>query len=203
MNFATNAADKWVLKLLSKHLFSYIFPLLPLTCSLWNAIYVAIFCCIILASTFAGGGSTQTPFVVFPNEIDDVPKLSLPTFGMASYKFKESMWTQNGGVSEYQRANSLMQAADKWLRLLHVNQPDFKFFASHSVYQRWICEISLLQLLPLALWEKDKSWGWTEIKCILSSVDDDDIGCMSFISNLKMFKRKMIYKIETEYENRG
>ncbi|KAL5815555.1 hypothetical protein ACOSQ4_026196 [Xanthoceras sorbifolium] len=88
-----------------------------------------------LSTPMRGGGSTQTPVVVYPNEIDGVPKLSLPTFGMASYKFKGSMWMQNG-VSEHQLANSLMQAADNWLRLLRVNQPDFQFFASHGMYQR-------------------------------------------------------------------
>ncbi|KAI9175206.1 hypothetical protein LWI28_028845 [Acer negundo] len=88
-----------------------------------------------LSTPMRGGGSTQAPFVVYPNEIDDVPKLSIPTFGMASYKFKGSMWTQNG-VSEHQLANSLMQAADNRLRHLHVNQPDFQFFASHGMYQR-------------------------------------------------------------------
>ncbi|XVF53873.1 hypothetical protein PTKIN_Ptkin05aG0134500 [Pterospermum kingtungense] len=86
-----------------------------------------------LSTPMEGSGSGQTPFVIYPTEADGVPKISLPVFGMASYKFKGSMWTQNG-VSERQHANSLMQAAENWLRLLQVNHPDFQFFASHGMY---------------------------------------------------------------------
>ncbi|KAK8680991.1 hypothetical protein V6N13_053399 [Hibiscus sabdariffa] len=62
-------------------------------------------------------------------------KLPLPTFGLAFYKFKESVWNPDG-VTESQNANSLLQAADNWLRLLQVNHPDFKFFVSHNTYWR-------------------------------------------------------------------
>jgi hypothetical protein len=82
-----------------------------------------------------GGGSTQAPIVINPSEIDGVPKISLPAFGMASYKIKGSMWTQHG-ISESQLSNSLMQAADNRLRLLQVNHPDFQFFASHGMNYR-------------------------------------------------------------------
>lgn len=88
-----------------------------------------------LSTPLKGIGSGQAPVVVYPSEIDGVPKLSLPSFGMASYKFKGPMWIQNG-VSEHQQANSLAQAAENWLRLLHVNHPDFQFFASHGMYHR-------------------------------------------------------------------
>jgi len=74
--------------------------------------------------------------LVYPNDIDGgVPKISLPTFAMASYKLKGSIWTQNG-VSESQVVNSLLQAADNWLRLLQVNHPDYQFFVSHGTYHR-------------------------------------------------------------------
>lgn len=73
--------------------------------------------------------------MVDPSEFGDVPKISIPIFGMASYKFKGPMWTQNG-VSEHQLANSLMQVAENWLRLLHVNHPDFQLFASHGMYHK-------------------------------------------------------------------
>ena len=87
---------------------------------------------------FAGNGGTQAPILVYPNDIDGgVPKISLPTFAMASYKLKGSIWTQNG-VSESQVVNSLLQAADNWLRLLQVNHPDYQFFVSHGTYHRWI-----------------------------------------------------------------
>ncbi|KAH9722853.1 T15D22.8 [Citrus sinensis] len=88
-----------------------------------------------LSTPLKGIGSGQAPVVVYPSEIEGVPKVSLPIFGMASYKFKGPMWIQNG-VSEHQLANSLAQAAENWLRLLHVNHPDFQFFASHGMYQR-------------------------------------------------------------------
>ena len=67
--------------------------------------------------------------------MEGIPKISLPVFGMASYKFKGSIWRQNG-TCEHQRVNSLVQAADNRLRLLEVNHPDFQFFVSHGMYRR-------------------------------------------------------------------
>lgn len=57
-------------------------------------------------------------------------KLSLPVFGLASYKFKGSIWTNNN-LNERQFASSLLQAAENWLHLLKVDHPDFRFFLSH------------------------------------------------------------------------
>ncbi|PON38952.1 hypothetical protein PanWU01x14_308670 [Parasponia andersonii] len=88
-----------------------------------------------LSTPMTGSGNTQAPIMVIPKEIDGVPKFSLTVFGMASYKLKGSMWIQNG-ISEYHQANSLMQAADNWLRRLQVTHPDFQFFASHGMYCR-------------------------------------------------------------------
>ncbi|XP_022874675.1 uncharacterized protein LOC111393398 isoform X2 [Olea europaea var. sylvestris] len=62
-------------------------------------------------------------------------KLSLPTFGLASYKFKVSDWNADG-VNECQKFDSLLRGADNWLRLLKVNHPDYSFFVSHNSY--WI-----------------------------------------------------------------
>ncbi|PON64493.1 hypothetical protein PanWU01x14_123700 [Parasponia andersonii] len=75
-----------------------------------------------------GMQNAQAPVVMRPSETDGVPKMSLPVFGLASYKFKGSLWTANGGF-ERQLANSLSQAADDWLRRLHVSHPDFLFFS--------------------------------------------------------------------------
>ncbi|XP_065863779.1 uncharacterized protein [Euphorbia lathyris] len=62
----------------------------------------------------------------------DTPlKLPLTTFGLASYKFRVSFWNPNG-VYESQKVNSLLRAADNWLRLLQVNHPDYSFFISHN-----------------------------------------------------------------------
>ncbi|KAL5830578.1 hypothetical protein ACOSQ3_020046 [Xanthoceras sorbifolium] len=81
-----------------------------------------------LHTPMAGPQSAQASALTYPSEMDGVPKMTLPVFGLASYKYKGSVWTSNGG-SERQLANSLFQAADNWLRLLHVNHPDFLFFS--------------------------------------------------------------------------
>ncbi|XP_020101025.1 proline-rich receptor-like protein kinase PERK9 [Ananas comosus] len=63
-------------------------------------------------------------------------KLSLPVFGLASYKFRGSMWTSNG-MHERQLASLLLQEADNWLRDLQVDHPDYRFFMSHySTFRR-------------------------------------------------------------------
>ncbi|KAG7023306.1 hypothetical protein SDJN02_14331 [Cucurbita argyrosperma subsp. argyrosperma] len=88
-----------------------------------------------LSTPIRGNGHGQAPAMIYPNDNDGIPKVSLPVFGLASYKLKGSIWAQNC-VKEHQMANSLMQAAEKWLRRLQVNQPDFQFFASHMTYWR-------------------------------------------------------------------
>ncbi|KAL6636573.1 hypothetical protein ACP70R_024145 [Stipagrostis hirtigluma subsp. patula] len=55
-------------------------------------------------------------------------KLSLPVFGLASYKFRTSIWASDGNQ---ERVTSLMQEADNWLRRIQVDHPDFRFFVSH------------------------------------------------------------------------
>lgn len=77
-----------------------------------------------LHTPFAGPSIAQPMSLVQPIESD---KMSLPVFGLASYKFRGFVWTQNGG-SEHQLVNSLFQAADKLLRSCHVSHPDFLFF---------------------------------------------------------------------------
>ncbi|KAG0450018.1 hypothetical protein HPP92_026988 [Vanilla planifolia] len=67
------------------------------------------------------------------SEVEVVPKISLPVFGLASYKFKSSIWTSNGG-HDGKLANRLIQAANKWLLLLNVDLPDHRFFASQSKF---------------------------------------------------------------------
>ncbi|XP_061353244.1 uncharacterized protein LOC133298022 [Gastrolobium bilobum] len=88
-----------------------------------------------LHTPLTGNGGTQAPVLVYPNDMDGVPKISLPTFAMASYKLKGSIWMHDG-VNESQLSNSLLQAADNWLRLLQVNHPDYQFFVSHGTYHR-------------------------------------------------------------------
>ncbi|KAL6010828.1 hypothetical protein ACLOJK_001270 [Asimina triloba] len=83
----------------------------------------------------ARAGGAQSPVITYPQDSDGVPKISLPVFGLASYKFKGSMWMPNGGY-EWQLANSLLQAADDWVRLVRVDHPDFQFFAAHGITSR-------------------------------------------------------------------
>lgn len=63
-------------------------------------------------------------------------KLLLPTFGLASYKLKVSVWNSNGVDQENQKVGSLQKAAENWLRRLQVNHPDYTFFISHGSYIR-------------------------------------------------------------------
>ncbi|KAK8529531.1 hypothetical protein V6N13_102443 [Hibiscus sabdariffa] len=80
-----------------------------------------------LHTPVGGGQIGQAPVVTCPNDMDGSPKMPLPVFGLASYKYKSSLWTPNE-ASDHHLANNLFQTADDWLRLLQVNQPDFTFF---------------------------------------------------------------------------
>ncbi|CAD6226269.1 unnamed protein product [Miscanthus lutarioriparius] len=62
--------------------------------------------------------------------INAAGKLTLPVFGLASYKLKSSVWSSNR-PEEQQRAALLMQTADEWLRHRQVYHPDFRFFLTH------------------------------------------------------------------------
>ncbi|KAF2322559.1 hypothetical protein GH714_018858 [Hevea brasiliensis] len=59
-----------------------------------------------LHTSLGGAQTAQAPVVTYPSEMDGVPKMCLPVFGLASYKFKGSLWTPNGGC-ERQLASSL------------------------------------------------------------------------------------------------
>ncbi|XP_050372010.1 uncharacterized protein LOC126789958 [Argentina anserina] len=81
-----------------------------------------------LFTPMGGVQDPRAPVVTYPSDMDSIPKMSLPVFGLASYKFRGSLWTPSGGL-ERQLANSLLQATDDFLRLLQVNHPDFLFFS--------------------------------------------------------------------------
>lgn len=61
-------------------------------------------------------------------------RISLPVFGLATYKLKTSILSP-GGPHESEQENSLLQDADSWLRRLHVILPDYQFFRMH--YSPW------------------------------------------------------------------
>ncbi|KAG9135543.1 hypothetical protein Leryth_022282 [Lithospermum erythrorhizon] len=74
-----------------------------------------------------GTQNVSSHYLSYPNVMDGIAKISLPVFGLASYKFKGTLWAPNGGY-ERQLVNSLLQSADNWLSLRQVNLPDFLFF---------------------------------------------------------------------------
>ncbi|XP_059294583.1 uncharacterized protein LOC132047569 [Lycium ferocissimum] len=61
-------------------------------------------------------------------------RISLPVFGLATYKLKGSILSPCG-PHESEQENCLLQAADSWLRLLQVILPDYQFFRVH--YSPW------------------------------------------------------------------
>lgn len=60
---------------------------------------------------------------------EEPSKLTLPVFGLASYKFRGSLW-RSDGQHEQQLLSFLLQAADDWLRDRQVEHPDYHFFIS-------------------------------------------------------------------------
>ncbi|XP_068663792.1 uncharacterized protein [Aristolochia californica] len=86
-------------------------------------------------STPVKSGTTRQPHSPSTHyQTDRSPKLSLPIFGLASYKFKGSVWTPYG-ASERQRIDVLLRAAENWLQFLQVDHPDYRFFTRNS-YRR-------------------------------------------------------------------
>ncbi|CAH2045938.1 unnamed protein product [Thlaspi arvense] len=86
-----------------------------------------------LHTPFGGPGSAQPMSLVEPKESEE---MSLPVFGLASYKFRGSVWTETGG-SENQLVNSLFQAADKWLRSCHeAEMAESKVVVPESVLKK-------------------------------------------------------------------
>ncbi|KAA8549119.1 hypothetical protein F0562_000803 [Nyssa sinensis] len=67
--------------------------------------------------------------------VDASSRISLPVFGLASYKLKGSILTPSGPY-ECQQEDSLLQAADSWLRNMQVVLPDYQFFRSHYSQRR-------------------------------------------------------------------
>lgn len=82
-------------------------------------------------STASEGLHSRSSSVRESNNTNLSLKLPLPTFGLAYYKFKISVWNATG-VYECPKASSLLQAADNWLRRLQVDHPDYRFFISHN-----------------------------------------------------------------------
>ncbi|XP_074271670.1 uncharacterized protein LOC141595603 [Silene latifolia] len=88
-----------------------------------------------LSTPLEGEGSMHSPKLIDSLETDGTLRFSLPAFGLGSYKFKGVIWTGKR-ESECPLVNSLTESADRWLKQLQVNHPDFEFFLSRSLYQR-------------------------------------------------------------------
>ncbi|KAH9621703.1 hypothetical protein KSS87_000749, partial [Heliosperma pusillum] len=88
-----------------------------------------------LSTPLEGEGSLHSPKLIDSYETDGTLRFSLPAFGLGSYKFKGMIWTGKR-ESECPLVNSLTESADRWLKQLQVNHPDFEFFLSRSLYQR-------------------------------------------------------------------
>lgn len=75
-------------------------------------------------------GGKSVPVTPISN-LGGSPKIALPVFGLASYKLKGTVWSTTGNC-ERQRAISLLQSADQWLRSHQVKHPDYDFFLSRG-----------------------------------------------------------------------
>ncbi|KAL5226259.1 hypothetical protein ABZP36_014524 [Zizania latifolia] len=64
---------------------------------------------------------------------DSKPTVPLSVFGMASYKFSNSIWCSTHG--DWHLASFLLQAAADWLRDQNTSHPDYQFFVSRGVYR--------------------------------------------------------------------
>ncbi|XP_075507065.1 uncharacterized protein LOC142543594 [Primulina tabacum] len=80
-----------------------------------------------LHTRLTGSETVKPPTVTYPTETDGVPQILLPVFGLASYRYRASLWTPDA-AHQQQLANSLLQDADNWLNWLQVKHPDFAFF---------------------------------------------------------------------------
>ncbi|OVA10763.1 Protein of unknown function DUF789 [Macleaya cordata] len=57
--------------------------------------------------------------------------IPLPPFGLATYKMQGDVWIQPE-TEDYERIDTLMSAADSWLKQLRVQHHDFNYFMSRS-----------------------------------------------------------------------
>ncbi|XP_024026923.1 uncharacterized protein LOC21387794 [Morus notabilis] len=61
---------------------------------------------------------------------DILGRISLPPFGIATYKMEGDLWLKQE-ASDHERIVNLYSAADSWLRQLNVYHHDFNFFTHH------------------------------------------------------------------------
>lgn len=54
--------------------------------------------------------------------------ITLPAFGLATYKMQGSLWVEGRGGRDQERLGSLCSVADSWLKQLRVQHHDFNYF---------------------------------------------------------------------------
>ncbi|KAF8082589.1 hypothetical protein N665_0818s0005 [Sinapis alba] len=94
-------------------------------------------CFLTFHSLSTQGGTSSSENGQSSSESVAPSKLTLPTFGLASYKFKMSVWSPESDLEENQRVMALLREAEEWLRRLKVMLPDFRHFVSHSGGSAW------------------------------------------------------------------
>ncbi|ONK64035.1 uncharacterized protein A4U43_C07F21430 [Asparagus officinalis] len=77
------------------------------------------------------GNDTKSAVIERNNRHKDINRISLPSFGLATYKMHGTFW-MNPEMGDEERLVSLYSAADSWLKQLRVHHHDFHFFSTHS-----------------------------------------------------------------------
>jgi hypothetical protein len=54
--------------------------------------------------------------------------ISLPPFGLATYKMQGNVWVSSSCGRDQERLVSLLSVADSWLKQLRVQHHDFNYF---------------------------------------------------------------------------
>ncbi|PKA45966.1 hypothetical protein AXF42_Ash019727 [Apostasia shenzhenica] len=63
---------------------------------------------------------------------DTIKRISLPPFGLATYKMQGNLWL-NPESSDYEKIMTLYSSADSWLKQLRFHHHDFNFFITHAM----------------------------------------------------------------------
>ena len=63
--------------------------------------------------------------------------ISLPPFGLATYKMQGSVWVSGNCGRDQDRLLSLLSVADSWLKQLRVQHHDFDYFTAININRRF------------------------------------------------------------------
>ncbi|CAA3009924.1 Hypothetical predicted protein [Olea europaea subsp. europaea] len=82
-----------------------------------------------LSSTFQDMELEDDPLSTERKKRKEGERISLPPFGLASYKMFGDVWVSDKNGRDQERLVSLFNIADSWLKQLSVDHHDFKYFA--------------------------------------------------------------------------